>query len=574
MTAGSREAADRLSRICGVCALGFLFVIVLVLVLERAGATTEIAGAICVLAPLAAYAGIGLWSRTADWPEYLIAGRAVPAVFAGIAAGAEWTAAAVVLGAAGSLFMAGNGGHALAVGLAGGYLLSAVLIVPFLRNAAAVTLPDFLATRFGGNAVRILGVIALVACAFIFATALIQTAGGIVARSLRLDADVAVYCVVAIVLASVFSGGMRALTATQVAQWMALFLGCVALFLVHEAQGSDAPAASGFGPVLEGLEALLRGLGLASSPSPHSASFRLFEELSSLELTVCLLLGTASMPHVLTRPLTTPGVREARASVAWSLLFIAPLAFALPTFVALSFDNAKTGHSVLLSGLVAAVGMTAMLAAAGGLLLTIANSLGHDIWHRIAAPGAAPEQRLKFARLALIVAGALVAYAAATGPADPHVMVSWAFSFAAAAFFPALVLGIWWKRASTAAAICGIVAGLGLCLFYIVVTRYFPQSGVTQLGMAALVNPATGRPLVNVADVLADVRWLADVPASAANPLASKVGWFDVGNTACGVFGVTAGFLTIFIVSLLSKKPNDTLLDDIRSPAGKPALKS
>jgi len=170
---------------------------------------------------------------------------------------------------------------------------------------------------------------------------------------------------------------------------------------------------------------------------------------------------------------------------------------------------------------------------------------------------------------------ALAAYVATTMPVEPVVMLAWAFSLAAAGFFPALVLGIWWQRATSAGAICGIIVGFGLCAFYIVVSRYFPQAGVTHFGMTSLINPTTGRPLVNVAQVLADARWLADVPASAVNPLASKVGWFNISNIACGVFGVLAGFLTITGISLLGRKrpARATLIDDIRAPTGKPILR-
>ena len=148
-------------------------------------------------------------------------------------------------------------------------------------------------------------------------------------------------------------------------------------------------------------------------------------------------------------------------------------------------------------------------------------------------------------------------------------MVAWAFSLAAAGYFPALVLGVWWTRTTAAAAICGIVAGFGISIFYLVVSRYYPQAGVSYFGMSALLDPADGKPLVNVALALADAKWLADVPASAANPLASRIGWFNVGNIACGVFGLAAGFVTITFVSLMSKRPTANQrawIDTLRAP--------
>jgi cation/acetate symporter len=578
-TASSRGRADvndRLRRICGICAAGFLLLILASVALDRLGIAGETIGPVAVLGMLTVYAVIGLASRTQSVAEYQVAGRSVPVVFAAMASGAEWTAAALVLGAMGSLFVSGHDGHALVLGLTGGYVLSAVLIAPFVRRSGASTLPDFLAARFDGGAIRWLAVIMLTICAFAFAVPLIGLAGAIVARALGLEIDLAVYCIVVTILLVVVPGGMRGLTATQVVQWVVLFVGCVALFLIYEIQRFDAPVGAMFDPAVDALRALLRGMGLAPSLSPRGVPFDVVEQASNIEFIVCLMLGTASFPHILMHPLTTSGVREARASLAWSLLCIAMIAFALPIFIALSGSEAETGRSGTVPALVAVVGTTAMLAAAGAPLLAIANSLVHDVGRRMLAFAAFPEGRLLFTRLLAIVATLLAGYLAMAWRGSPAAMVAWSFSLAAAGFFPALVLGIWYRRTTTPAVLCGMVAGFGLCLFYIVVSRYFPQAGVTHFGMASLVNPATGRPLVNVAQVLSEPRWLADVPASAANPLASKVGWFNVGNIAGGVFGVLTGFLTIVAISLLGRQPSArkaALIDSIRAPTATPLLK-
>jgi cation/acetate symporter len=141
--------------------------------------------------------------------------------------------------------------------------------------------------------------------------------------------------------------------------------------------------------------------------------------------------------------------------------------------------------------------------------------------------------------------------------------------------FPALVLGIWWKRATWQGAVAGIIAGFGLCLFYLVTTRYFPQAGVKYWGMSSLINPHNGVPLVDVAKAMADPKWLADVPASAANPLQSKVGWFDLNNINCGLLGMPLGFLVIYVVSLMTPAPSKEMqayVDEIRRPRGQTVL--
>jgi cation/acetate symporter len=154
-------------------------------------------------------------------------------------------------------------------------------------------------------------------------------------------------------------------------------------------------------------------------------------------------------------------------------------------------------------------------------------------------------------------------------------MVGWAFSLAMAGNFPALIMGVWWKRANSAGAVAGMIAGFGLCLFYLITTRYYPQAGVNYFGMSSLTNPATGAPVVNVAQVLADPKWVADVPASAANPLQSKVGWFGLNNINCGLLGMPLGFLVIYVVSLMTKAPSremQALVDEIRKPRGRTVL--
>ena len=233
------------------------------------------------------------------------------------------------------------------------------------------------------------------------------------------------------------------------------------------------------------------------------------------------------------------------------------------------------GLPYVISGLVAAGGLAAALSTADGLLLAIANALSHDIYYKMLDPNAPTVRRLTVARVLLFFVAVASAALAATKPADILAMVGWAFSLAMAGNFPALVLGIWWKRTTTAAAIWGMIAGWGICLFYLVTSRYFPQAGVTYFGMASLVNPTTGQPLVDVAKVMADPQWMNQWPALATNPLANRVGWFDLNNINCGLLGMPLGFLVMWLVSLVSKEPSaemQALVDEIRKPRGRTVL--
>jgi cation/acetate symporter len=165
--------------------------------------------------------------------------------------------------------------------------------------------------------------------------------------------------------------------------------------------------------------------------------------------------------------------------------------------------------------------------------------------------------RILLARGLMIIIAAGTSYAVATQPLEGASMLAWSFSLAAAGLFPALVLGL------------GMLSGFSISLFYVVLTRYFPQAAIAELGMTALSDPASGRPLVDAARILADPGWHADVPASLANPLASKVGWLNVGNEACGIFGLAFGFAITIAVSLMGKKPSaekQELIESIRIP--------
>ncbi|MGH8519777.1 MAG: VC_2705 family sodium/solute symporter, partial [Panacagrimonas sp.] len=389
-----------------------------------------------------------------------------------------------------------------------------------------------------------------------------------------------------------------------------------------------------YGQALNDIAQLEQKLGIVkphvSAYTDAKGQFSWVEFNNFWALTLTLMIGTASLPHILMRYFTTPNVRDARTSVGWSIFFIFLLYFTAPAYAAFAklevYSNVigqpisalpawvqnwsqvgglltiKDGNNdgilqlsefiinqdiivlsmpeiaglpYVVSGLVAAGGLAAALSTADGLLLAIANALSHDIYYKMLDPNAPTIRRLTVARVLLFFVAVIAAYLASTRPSDILAMVGWAFSLAMAGNFPALVLGIWWKRTTTAGAIAGMIAGFGICLFYLVTTRYFPQAGVSYFGMSSLLNPETRQPLIDVARVMADARWVADVPASAANPMANRVGWFDLNNINCGLLGMPLGFLVMIVVSLVTKEPSkemQALVDEIRKPRGRTVL--
>ena len=633
------DFVSNLGKVYGIYTGGFLAFVILLAILEQMGVPNRIIGYLFVFFTLAVYALIGIMSRTMQVSEYYVAGRRVPAIYNGMATGADWMSAASFIGMAGSLYLLGYDGLAFVLGWTGGYVLVAILVAPFLRKFGAYTVPDFMSARFGGNLARFLAIIVLLCCSFTYVVAQIYGTGIIASRFLGMSFEVAVYVGLAGILVCSMLGGMRAVTWTQVAQYIVLIVAYLTPVVILSAQKFGLPIPQlTYGMALQeigNLEQSMRASGLApATMKEHVAPFTSYSPLNFFALILCLMVGTASLPHVLMRYFTTPSVREARNSVAWSLLFIFLLYFTAPAYAAFSklevyqnvigqplanlpnwiFTYGKlelvkvcganavdvqsiiaacgkiagqggmlrlqdlaintdtivistpeiAGLPYVIAGLVAAGGLAAALSTADGLLLAIANALSHDIYYKMIDPNAPTARRLMVARGLLLVVAVLAAFTASTKPADILAMVSWAFSLAAAGNFPALVLGVWWKRANSYGAVAGMIAGFGITLFYLVVSRYYPALGASSFGMTALLNPITGAPIVDVAKALAD-------PATADVVLASKVGWFNINNISSAIFGMPVGFAVMIIVSLMTPAPSrqmQEMVEEIRRPRG------
>jgi cation/acetate symporter len=642
---GGDDFTSNLGRVYGIYTGGFLAFVLFIALLEQLGVPNQILGYLFVFFTIAVYAFIGIMSRTMQVSEYYVAGRKVPAFYNGMATGADWMSGASFVGMAGSLFILGYDGLAFVLGWTGGYVLVAVLVAPFLRKFGAYTVPDFLSARYGGNTARLIGVIVLLACSFTYVVAQIFATGIIAQRFLGMDFVVAVYVGLAGILVCSMLGGMRAVTWTQVAQYIVLIIAYLVPVVILSAKKFGLPLPQlTYGQALSEIARLEQGFvqqGLmAASAKQHAAPFTSYTPGNFFALILCLMVGTASLPHVLMRYFTTPSVREARVSVAWSLLFIFLLYFTAPAYAAFSklevystligkniadlpvwvyswgklglvticgkaaasaeavkaACGAIAGHGgvvrmadfgintdvvvlstpeiaglpYVIAGLVAAGGLAAALSTADGLLLAIANALSHDIYYKMIDKNAPTSRRLVVSRVLLVVVALAAAYTASTRPADILSMVAWAFSLAAAGLFPALVLGVWSKRVNSSGAIAGMVAGFGVTILYLVVTRYFPGFGVTSLGMSSLTN-AAGAPLIpDMAKALAAPGGM-DGWVLASHPLASKVGWLNMNNISAAIFGLPVGFVVMYGVSMLTPAPSTEMqrfLDEVRKPRG------
>ncbi|MGV3728534.1 sodium:solute symporter family protein [Hydrogenophaga sp.] len=688
-TGGNKAFKQQLNKVYTWYTGGFFIFVVALAILEQMGLSREWIGFIFLLATIGLYAGIGIMSRTTDAAEYYVAGRRVPAVYNGMATGADWMSAASFIGMAGTLYLTGYSGLAFIMGWTGGYCLVALFLAPYLRKFGQFTIPDFLGERYGGNLPRFIGIFAAILCSFTYVVAQIYGVGLITSRLTGVAFELGIFLGLGGILVCSFLGGMRAVTWTQVAQYIILIVAYMIPVVWLSVKQTSVPVPQAiYGFQLEKVtakekllandpkelevrevfkqrsaalaeklkdpaaalaadkaaaEAKLAQLRAANAPAaditaaekalaalpkdaaaaktawtaakagadaksrplngmpPHAQQFagdpkgdaKAVEAYDTsrrnfLALIFCLMVGTAALPHILMRYYTVPSVREARESVTWSLFFIFLLYFTapalavlvkyevfhvligtpldqLPAWVAswnkvdpslmaitdinkdgiLQLNEMTIGGDIIVlatpeigglpyvvSGLVAAGGLAAALSTADGLLLTIANALSHDLYYKMIDPNASTARRVTISKVLLLVVALGAAYVAAQKPADILFLVSAAFSFAAAAFFPALVLGIFWKRATGVAASLGMVAGLGITFYYMVTTQPWMR------GLFGITSPVEL--------------------------------WWGIQPISAGVFGVPVGFAVIILVSLVTPAPSrkiQELVEHVRYPS-------
>jgi cation/acetate symporter len=426
---------------------------------------------------------------------------------------------------------------------------------------------------------------------------------------------------------------MRAVTWTQVAQYIILIVAYLVpvVWLATKRYGMPIPELA-YGQALEQIIQLEPKLGVVRShiaPFADAAGkFSWVEFCNFMALTLCLMVGTASLPHILMRYFTTPSVREARLSVGWSIFFIFLLYFTAPAYAAFAklevYQNVigqpiaslpawvNNWHAVggllsindlnkdgilqlseltinqdiivlsmpevaglpyVVSGLVAAGGLAAALSTADGLLLAIANALSHDVYYKMLDPRASTMRRLVVARSLLVLVAIAGAAVARTRPSGIIQMVAWAFSLAAAGLFAPLVMGIWWKRTTKWGAILGMLAGFGMCVYYLVGTRYFAPSFYEMWSFLSSATEAQAAQFMKLKQA-----WLSAAPAAQEaawtafdNHAQSIANWFGIRNISAALWGMPVAFLVIWIVSLMTPAPSREMqdfIDSIRRPGG------
>jgi cation/acetate symporter len=660
---------------------GFLLFIYFLGLLERASGSGIWLGYVFLFVTIAIYASIGLICRTSDIGDYYVAGRKIPAVFNGMATAADWMSAATFIGLAGILFTSGYKGLAFIVGWTGGFCLVAMLIAPYIRKFGAYTIPDFLAIRYsqgkegGSKTVRIVAVGATIICSFIYLIAQIQGVGLIVNRFIGVEFGVGVFFGLAGILVCSFLGGMRAVTWTQVAQYIIFMIALLLplTMISYKKHDSIFPQAT-YGQVLQEIEfhekdfevtaeekkvrdyylrqsilldkkikalpssffeekkdaetklkeARSRQISLkelkaiekrlSDFPKDPASAYELWQiqkkeaqiksqtaipsmepssnqgvgisnldNLNFVLLIFCLMFGTASLPHILTRYYTTTSVSATRYSVFWTLLFVALFYVSVPALAAMVklelFKNLVgisyaelpnwvlnwrkldppvlsiidvngdgfvqwaelsispdmiilaapeiTGLPYVISGLVAAGALAAALSTADGLLLTIANAISHDVYYHLVNKSASHQKRVTIAKIVLLAVALFAAYVTSLRPGDILFLVGAAFSLAASSFFAVLILSVFSKRINQWGAVAGILTGFFVSGTYIALNYPF-VSGITGVFGER---------------------------------------WFGIDPIASGAFGIPASFIAAILVSYMTRKNPpviDRLVDYLR----------
>ena len=537
------------------------------------------------------YIWIAIWSKAGSTNEFYVAGSGVSPLANGMATAADWMSAASFISMAGLISFMGYDGSVYLMGWTGGYVLLALLLAPYLRKFGKFTVPDFIGDRYYSDTARLVAIICALIISFTYVAGQMRGVGLVFSRYLEVDINTGVVIGMAIVLFYAVLGGMKGITYTQVAQYCVLIFAFMvpAIFISIQMTGNPIPQL-GFGSegqdgiyLLDKLDGLSKDLGFHEYTSGSKSKLDVFF------ITAALMIGTAGLPHVIVRFFTVKKVSDARKSAGWALLFIAILYTTAPAIAVFArtnlietvsekkydempvwFDNwEKTGlltfndknndgiiqyvaepeineltidRDIMVMAnpeiaelpnwviaLLAAGALAAALSTAAGLLLVISSSISHDLIKKIIKPDVSEKGELIAARISAFFAVLIAGYFGINPPGFVAAVVALAFGLAAASFFPAIVLGIFYKRMNKEGAISGMVIGLLLMLFYMTKFKFGWFGGGT-----------------------------------------SEDWWFGISPEGFGTFAMLINFIISLVVCHLTKEPSkeiQDLVEKIRIPS-------
>jgi cation/acetate symporter len=540
----------------------------------------------------ALYIGIAIWSRAGSTKDFYVAGGGVSPLANGMATAADWMSAASFISMAGLISFMGYDGSVFLMGWTGGYVLLALLLAPYLRKFGKFTVPDFIGDRYYSDVARTVAVICALFVSFTYVAGQMRGVGVVFSRFLEVDVEWGVVIGMVIVFFYAVLGGMKGITYTQVAQYCVLIFAFMvpAIFISLQMTGNPIPQL-GFGGTLEDgtylldkLDGLHKELGFAEYTSGSKSMIDVFA------ITAALMIGTAGLPHVIVRFFTVPKVSDARLSGGYALILIAILYTTAPAVAAFARTNliqtvSNTEYAMLpdwfanwektgllawedknndgvvqyvadkeaneltvdrdimvlanpeianlpnwVIALVAAGGLAAALSTAAGLLLVISTSVAHDLFKKQIKPDISEKGELVAARVAAAAAVVVAGYFGINPPDYVAAVVALAFGLAAASFFPAIIMGIFSKRMNKEGAIAGMISGLAITIFYILMYKF------------------------NMFGETTKDDW-----------------WFGVSPEGFGTIGMLVNFaVSLAVSSMFPAPPQDVqdLVEDIRIPKG------
>lgn len=546
------------------------------------------------------YIAIAIWSRAGSTKEFYVAGGGVSPLANGMATAADWMSAASFISMAGLISFMGYDGTVYLMGWTGGYVLLALLLAPYLRKFGKFTVPDFIGDRYYSDTARSVAVVCALIVSFTYVAGQMRGVGVVFSRFLEVDINTGVIIGMVIVLFYAVLGGMKGITYTQVAQYCVLIFAFMvpAIFISIQMTGNPIPQlgmggtlADGSGTyLLDKLNGLSTELGFAEYTSGTKSM------IDVVAITLALMVGTAGLPHVIVRFFTVKRVKDARKSAGLALLFIAILYTTAPAIAVFARTNLietvsneeyanmpewfskweETGLLVFddknadgkiqyvadkatneltidndimvlanpeianlpnwVIALLAAGGLAAALSTAAGLLLVISSSVSHDLIKKMIKPDISEKGELWAARISATVAVVIAGYFGINPPGFVAAVVALAFGLAAASFFPAIILGIFYKKMNKEGAIAGMVVGLLVMLFYMLKFKF----GIFDGGKAAV-------------DGLKD-SW-----------------WFGISPEGFGSIAMLVNFAVALTVKSFTKEPPEhvqEIVENIRIPSG------
>ncbi len=452
--------------------------------------------------------GITIWAsrQTKTATDFYAGGRQFSGFQNGMAIGGDYMSAASFLGIAGLIALYGYDGFLYSIGFLVAWLVALLLVAEFLRNSGRYTMADVLAFRMRQRPVRTAASVSTVVVSIFYLIAQMVGAGALVSLLLGITADekflgmtastakvFTIILVGALMIVYVVVGGMKGTTYVQIVKAFMLMTGALVMTIMVLAHYKfnlstllgDAAAQSGKGAAF--LEPGLRyGVETAGD-----ATKTFYSKMDLLSLGLALVLGTAGLPHILTRFYTVPTARIARKSVLWAIgiigvfyLFTLALGFGAAALVGgkaitaqdkagntaapqlaqklgIDYLGGDTGGAVLLA-IIAAVAFATILAVVAGLTLASSSSIAHDFYANVIKRGNTSERNeVGVARISALVIGAIaIALSIFAQSLNVAFLVALAFAVAASANLPAVLYSLFWRRFNTSGALWSIYGGL------------------------------------------------------------------------------------------------------------------